>query len=61
MVSQRHFRLTPEQHLTFERNSEIKHEYLRGEIFAITRQGGYPGASFEQNQITGNVARALGN
>lgn len=54
MVSQPHFRFTPEEYLTFERRSEIKHEYLQGEVFAMA------GASYEHNQITANVARALG-
>lgn len=42
-------KLTPEEYLEFERNSEIKHEYFDGEIFAMA------GAKRNHNQIVGNL------
>jgi Uma2 family endonuclease len=44
---------TPERYLAFERASETKHEYLAGEIFAMT------GASENHNLITGNTLASL--
>ncbi|MCP3960966.1 MAG: Uma2 family endonuclease [bacterium] len=43
-----------EEYLAFERESEIKHEYLDGEIFAMS------GASRKHNRISWNIAEALG-
>ncbi|SLM31827.1 conserved hypothetical protein [Desulfamplus magnetovallimortis] len=40
--------MTPEEYLIFEQNSEIRHEYFDGEIFAMT------GASLNHNRINGN-------
>ena len=46
---------TVEEYLSFERSSEIKHEYTAGQIVAMA------GASRAHNLITSNVARRLGN
>jgi len=46
---------TPEEYLEFERNSEIRHEYLDGEIFEMA------GANKSHNIISANVIRVLGN
>ncbi len=43
-------RLSPEEYLTLERQSEEKHEYLDGEMFAMT------GTSLRHNDIVWNVA-----
>jgi len=45
--------LTPEEYLAIERDVEAKHEFYRGEMFAMG------GASREHNLITGNVGAAL--
>lgn len=55
MSSQRKTLLTPEEYLAVERNSEVKHEYFKGEIFAMV------GASKRHNLITANIIRVLGN
>jgi Uma2 family endonuclease len=47
--------MTPEEYLAFERASEQKHEYVDGEIFAMS------GGSREHSLIAENVARELGN
>src|SRR5688500_15445781 len=41
--------LTPEEYLAFERSSETKHEYYRGEIFAMA------GVGREHELIAGNI------
>ncbi len=41
--------LTPEEYLAFERKATTKHEYLAGEIVAMS------GASFAHNFITGDI------
>lgn len=46
--------LSPEQYLAVERASPIKHEYYRGEMFAMA------GASRAHNLITFNLAAILG-
>ena len=46
-------RLTPEEYLEIERNSECKSEYLDGEIFAMT------GASRKHNLISVNTTVSL--
>jgi Uma2 family endonuclease len=48
-------KMTPEEYLAFERASEEKHEYVGGEIFAMS------GGTFEHNLLGMNVARELGN
>lgn len=45
--------VTPEEHLTFDSSSEIRNEYISGEIYAMT------GASREHNLINSNVNREL--
>ena len=47
--------VTEEDYLAFEQDSETKHEYVAGEIFAMT------GVSREHSLINHNVARVLGN
>jgi Uma2 family endonuclease len=44
---------TTEEYLAFERQSEIKHEFLNGEIYAMT------GASRNHNIIAGNTIASL--
>jgi len=46
-------RMTEAEYLEFERASEYKHEYIAGEVFAMT------GASEAHNLITSNVIFAL--
>jgi Uma2 family endonuclease len=46
-------RFTPEEYLALERQSELRNEYLHGEIFAMT------GASEKHNLITLNIAAGL--
>jgi len=45
--------LTPEQYLAIERDVPQKHEYYRGEMFAMS------GATREHNLISGNIAASL--
>ena len=47
--------LTPEEYLAFERKATMKHEYLNGQIVAMS------GASFAHNFITANTANQLYN
>ena len=47
--------LTPEEYLAWERKADTKHEYLRGEIIAMS------GASFFHNIITSNITAVLNN
>ena len=47
--------LTPEAYLAFERKATTKHEYLAGEIVAMS------GASFAHNFITGDIVGELRN
>jgi Uma2 family endonuclease len=47
--------MTPEEYLAYERSSEEKHEFYRGEIFAMS------GVSYEHSQINANLMRELGN
>jgi Uma2 family endonuclease len=46
---------TVEEYLKLEESSEIRHEFYRGEIFAMS------GASLPHNRIIGNGYRALGD
>ena len=48
-----HTHLTPEEYLAFERQATTKHEYLNGQIVAMS------GASFAHNFITVNIATHL--
>jgi Uma2 family endonuclease len=47
-------RLSPEDYLAFERQAEIKHEYVDGEVFAMS------GASARHNVIVANLVIELG-
>ncbi len=53
MVAQPNRLLTPDEYLAFERASEEKHEYVAGEVFAMT------GAKEEHNLIVTNVVSWL--
>lgn len=53
MASEPHRRVSPEEYLSLERQSETKNEYLNGEIYAMA------GASRRHNRINLNVAIAL--
>src|SRR5438128_800065 len=46
-------RLTPEEYLAFERRSEERHEYVGGELFAMS------GESKRHNQIVVNLSREI--
>lgn len=46
---------TPQEYLEFERNSEIRHEYLDGEIYEMAD------ANRRHNLISANIVRVLGN
>lgn len=46
---------SPDEYLTFDRESEFRHELIDGEIYAMT------GASREHNLINTNFSRLLGN
>jgi Uma2 family endonuclease len=52
-MSEPNRRLSPEEYLALERRSEVKHEFLDGEIFAMT------GASLQHNRIVRNVGGLL--
>lgn len=47
--------MTPQEYLAFERASETKHEYVDGEIFAMS------GGTREHSLVGQHVARELGN
>jgi Uma2 family endonuclease len=49
MATDPHQRLTIPEYLAFERQSELRHEYLDGEVFAMT------GASWTHGLISGNI------
>jgi Uma2 family endonuclease len=53
VITQSSPRLTEEEYLSFERSSNVRHEYLSGQIYAMA------GATREHNLITGNVAGEL--
>ncbi len=46
-------RMSETEYLLFERSSEIKHEYVNGEIYAMS------GASIKHNTIVGNLIGAM--
>jgi Uma2 family endonuclease len=49
-MAEPHHRLSVEEYLAMERQSDIRHEYLNGEVFAMT------GASLRHNAIVSNIA-----
>ena len=53
MSSQPESKMTPEEYLAFERQSETKHEFYDGEIFAMS------GASMSHNDISLNIGGEL--
>ena len=53
--TQKKTNMTPREYLQFEKESQIKHEYINGEIFAMT------GDSLNHNRINVNIIRELGN
>ena len=53
MASEPRQRLTVQEYLAFERQSEVRHEYLEGEVFAMS------GGSRQHNRIAFNVAKVL--
>jgi Uma2 family endonuclease len=53
MISQLTTRVSREEYLEFERKAASKHEYLKGEVFAMT------GASLRHNLISVNILAAL--
>lgn len=48
-------KMTEAEYLTFERESDIRHEFVNGEIFAMT------GGSWNHTMIISNTNRSLGN
>ncbi len=54
---QRKPRLTPDEYLEFERQSEFKHEYFDGEIFAMS--GGTPQHSLVKANVLGELRSLL--
>lgn len=55
MIPQEKKRISPEEYLEFEKNSELKHEYFDGEIFAMV------GARKNHNRISSNTSSILWN
>lgn len=53
LKTQSHF--TPEEYLNFERESESRHEFLDGEIYAMA------GESLSHSRVCMNLAREVGN
>lgn len=49
MITKEKKYISPEEYLKFERQSEEKHEYFNGEVFAMS------GASINHNIISGNI------
>src|SRR4051794_30434418 len=52
-MSEPNRRLSPEEYLALERQSELRHEFLDGEVFAMA------GASLHHNRIVRNVGGTL--
>ncbi len=55
VVSQSEYYISPEEYLEGEKFSEIKHEYIDGQVYAIT------GASDAHVTVSMNVSMLLGN
>ena len=47
--------VTPEEYLKFDRSSELRHEYVFGEIVPMV------GGTYKHGRIAANMIRALGN
>lgn len=45
--------MSPEEYLTYERTSDLRHEYVDGEVYAMV------GGSLRHNEIAGNIFAAL--
>lgn len=54
-VDRLHAYFSPEEYLEIEKTSTIKHEYIRGEVYAMA------GASDAHVKITGNLFALLRN
>lgn len=48
-------RFTPAEYFAWEEQQQIRHEYLNGEVYAMT------GGTLNHSQIAGNIYRILGN
>lgn len=46
-------RISPDEYLTHERTSDVRHEYVDGEVFAMV------GSSLRHNEIAGNIFATL--
>nr|WP_080803754.1 Uma2 family endonuclease [Desulfamplus magnetovallimortis] len=55
MIPQEKIKMTPDEYLELEENSDTKHEYFHGEVFAMV------GARKNHNIISFNISRELGN
>lgn len=55
MISQKNNKITLKDYLEVERTSAIRHEYVDGEIFAMT------GASLNHNRVNGNMFNEIKN
>ncbi len=55
MIPQEKQKMTPEDYLEFEKNSELRHEYFDGEIFAMV------GARKNHNRVSSNTSSILWN
>ncbi len=54
-IDKKNYSISPEEYLAGEVDSEAKHEYIDGTVYAMA------GASKKHNIISGNVFRELGN
>lgn len=55
MIPQEKQKMTPEEYLEFEKDSEFKHEYFDGEVFAMV------GARKNHNRVSSNTSSILWN
>ena len=55
MSTQKVKKITPEEYLEIERNSQFKSDYYNGEMFGLA------GASYAHNKITRNISKFIGN
>ncbi len=56
---QKNYRITPEEYLELERNSDIKHEYFDGEIFDMV--GAKKNHNLINTSLTVNLVNRIGN